>query len=132
MAIAAVIISPIVAVLWGVVGWFGFTFFKAMVVLPDQVQIVLAAGDDDLAAAARALHDNHFSDRLKLQVDDQALVAFARRVEAVHGRLTGIKPAVEPVSMTDDDQSLVLNVIGQFSDDEVDIAIITAFKGAML
>ncbi|MCH7813656.1 MAG: hypothetical protein IID40_06505 [Planctomycetes bacterium] len=128
-AIAAVIISPLVALGLCAVGCVGFVFFKAVVTLPQNVQLVLAASDDDLAAAARALHDNHFSERLKLQVDDQALVAFARRVEAAYGHLTGIRRADEVLKQTADGQSHLIHVIGQFDDEEIDIKITTGFKG---
>ena len=93
LAIAAICISLLAAVVWVGVGFAGYTVITSANAILTDTKPLFSSPEADLQMAASRLRDEHFSARLKLRVDEQAVQDFARQVIARHGRLRGFRPA---------------------------------------
>jgi hypothetical protein len=132
LAIAAICISLSAAVVWGGAGFAGYTLITSAKAILTDTKPLFSSPEADLQTAVSRLRDAHFSARLKLRVDEQAVQDFARQVIARHGRLKGFRPGDPPLAPTPNGQGLELHVVGLFATSTADITFVIGRNGLAL
>ena len=129
LAIAATIISPLVGLAWAALIFVTVTMFFGAIALARQVQPVLEIEGADLPAVVAEVREATFSLRLKNQASEQDVLAFAKEVAGVHGRVASFEPRNPPWSQTPDGQGMVLHLTGDFANGPADVEITVGFAG---
>ncbi len=129
LAIAAVVISPLVALAWLAVGLAGYKMFAGTWATVSDVRRLLAAEAAELPTVATQVRDKHFSDRLKLVVDEHATVTFVESVIAAHGRLNDLTPSDQGVASPGVGQELIMRMKGEFTNGTTEVLITLGFPG---
>lgn len=127
LSIAAVCIAPLVLVGWVGIGAVAYTVATTFVAIQNDVEAVLSADAADLDELAGAIHDDHFSARLKIAVDKGATTAFLGRVADAHGRLKSLAPAA--ASWTSAPGGGVSHLIGKFTKGDAAVDLTIGFDG---
>ncbi len=134
MAVSALIISPLVAIGWVVATVILVKLTFGMMGLAMKLEPVLAATEANLPALVSQLHENAFSSRLQVRVDEEAVLAFLGGVKREYGSivsLTGNPQA--PISSSPDAQSSIIQLDASFEKDgtqsEIEVEVTLGFDG---
>jgi hypothetical protein len=128
LAIAAVCISAIALVGWLILGAAGATVYT-LVAVGARVEPLLNQDAADRLEAVQRFREDSFSARLKLTVDQPALMQFLDRVREQYGTLTTAAYAGRPLTRTADGQGITAHRVGEFSLGRANIDVVMGFDG---
>lgn len=128
LAVAAVVIAPLVAIGWMLIAVLVVILAVAAFGIAGDIKPLLEADQPNLPAVVSRVYEGSFSKRLKLRVSEQDVLDYLERVHEAYGNLEELEAAAQPWQTAGGGSSDLL-LTGKFTKGSANIQLRLGFTG---
>lgn len=129
LAIAALVISPLAALAWCGAALFWVALIIPIMTLDNDLAPLWSDDNVTMTQAAAAIHQTVLSERLKVRVDQTALLTYSQQVVARYGQVKSIKPSPTMLTNRQDDVGWILHLDAQFAEGPTNLSVLIGLDG---